>query len=178
MYLRFFIHLSTLNNAAMNVGVHILFQIMFWISSDKFPEVESLCHTILNFCEVTPYCFSPWLHQSAFPSSNYVFKNLFNEHALPSVLIYTLSSNLHCHVCEEDIMNPRLEVETKVQRGQLVPRSAQLQSQCYSYKNKCGAGLRIRALCIILTYRSVACTPGLSRYKWGVCRAQWPFLST
>ena len=40
----FFHILAIVNNAAVNIGVHIFFKLVFWISSDKSPNVELLGH--------------------------------------------------------------------------------------------------------------------------------------
>ena len=57
IYHRFLIHLSVdghsggfhilaiVNNTAMNIGVHVYsFQLVFWVSLDKYPEVELLVY--------------------------------------------------------------------------------------------------------------------------------------
>ena len=61
MYHSFFIHsfiyghlgcfqiLATVNEASVNTGVHIFFQIIVWVSLDKFPEVELLGHKAVPF---------------------------------------------------------------------------------------------------------------------------------
>ena len=58
----FFIHLPTdghlacfyilahVNNAAMNIGVHVyIFKLGLWISSDKYPDVGLLSHIVVLF---------------------------------------------------------------------------------------------------------------------------------
>ena len=38
--------LAIVNNAAMNIGVHISFQISIFVSLDEYPEVEFLGHMV------------------------------------------------------------------------------------------------------------------------------------
>ena len=68
--------LVIVNNAVMNIGVHILhpYAITFHFSIFSFvrkiPSSESTgsyCGYIFNFFEKTPYCFPQWLHQFTFP---------------------------------------------------------------------------------------------------------------
>ena len=40
---------AIVNNATMNIRVHIYFQIRVWISSDKYPEIEFLGHKVILF---------------------------------------------------------------------------------------------------------------------------------
>ena len=58
--------LATVNNAAMNIGVHVSFQIsVFVFFSDIYPGVELLGHMValfevfFFFFEKPPYCFPP-----------------------------------------------------------------------------------------------------------------------
>ena len=62
--------LAIVNNAAINIEVHIFFQ----ISVLSFLQINSQKwnHCVIRqlhfyFFEVTPFCFPQWLHQSAFP---------------------------------------------------------------------------------------------------------------
>ena len=45
-----FQHLAIVNNAAKNTGGIHLFELMFRISSVKYPEVELLGHMVVLFC--------------------------------------------------------------------------------------------------------------------------------
>ena len=52
--------LAVVNNAAMNIGVHVFFELMFSFSSEKYPEVGLMDHIValpLIF-EETPYSFT------------------------------------------------------------------------------------------------------------------------
>ena len=41
--------LATVNNAAMNIGLHVSFQISVFIFSDTYPGVELLGHMVVLF---------------------------------------------------------------------------------------------------------------------------------
>ena len=64
---RCFSCLSIVNNAAMNISVHISFQTMFssvYISSSGI--AGSCGSSIFSFLRNLPYCFPNWLHQFTF----------------------------------------------------------------------------------------------------------------
>ena len=71
-------HILTIgNSAAVNIGMHVSFQISVLVFSDMYPEVELLDHMIVLFLcfffffEKPPYCFPQWLHQFAFPPMSF-----------------------------------------------------------------------------------------------------------
>ena len=41
--------LAIVNNAAVNIGVHDFFELVFWVSSDDFSEVEFLDYEAVSF---------------------------------------------------------------------------------------------------------------------------------
>ena len=41
--------LAIVNNAVMNMGVHVSFELVFSFTSDKYPEVELLDHMVVLF---------------------------------------------------------------------------------------------------------------------------------
>ena len=62
--------LVIVNNAAVNIGVLMFFQISVLGSFRYIPRsgiAGSKGRSIFNFFEVSPYYFPQWLHQSAFP---------------------------------------------------------------------------------------------------------------
>ena len=53
--------LAVTNNAAMNIGMHVFFELVLLFSFDINPGVELLSHTAIHthsFCEMLPYRFS------------------------------------------------------------------------------------------------------------------------
>ena len=68
-------HISAVvNNAAMNIGLHISFRIsVLGVVLDIYPGVELLGHMVVLFLvfKKPPYCFPQWLHQITFPPTVY-----------------------------------------------------------------------------------------------------------
>ena len=62
--------LAIVNNTAMNIGVHLSFELVFLFFSNIYPEVELLDHMVVLFLVFVlrnSYCFPRWLHQFTFP---------------------------------------------------------------------------------------------------------------
>ena len=96
-------------------GCVYAFKLVFQISLDTAPEVESLGHKAVPFyiSEVAPYCFPQWLHQSGFPPA--VHKVPLFSTSLPVLVVCWLiddhrhsdrhevishySFNLHLFIC-------------------------------------------------------------------------------
>ena len=101
--------MDIVNNAAMNIGVHISFLISFLFSSDKYSDVELLDHMVVLFLifEEPPYCFPSWLHRFIIPPTGHesplfpisltlVFSCLFdNSHSNRSEVISHCGFELH-----------------------------------------------------------------------------------
>ena len=93
-----------INNTCVNTGVHIyLFELVFWFSFNKYPEVGLLDHLVLIVLflifKKLPYCFSWQLHQIKF--SPVVHKgSLFSTSLSSTFVISYLFDNSHSDRCE------------------------------------------------------------------------------
>ena len=64
--------LTIVNSAAVNIGVHVSFQIRVSLLLDIYLGVGLLDNRVTLFLlfKGTPYCFPQWLHQFTFPPTN------------------------------------------------------------------------------------------------------------
>ena len=78
--------LAIVNNAAVNTGLHISFQVGVFVSLDKYPEMKllDLMEVLFLIFEESPYCFPQWPHQFKFPQTAQLF--LFFT-SLPTLVI-------------------------------------------------------------------------------------------
>ena len=54
--------LTIINNAGMNIGVYVSFELVFLVFSDIYPRVEIYGSSIFSFFVKPPHCFPQWLH--------------------------------------------------------------------------------------------------------------------
>ena len=90
--------LATVNNAAMNIGVHIFLQIIvfvFWIYAQG--GVARLFGSSIKFCAKAPYCFPKW-HQNLF-SYQLCEGSLLSTSSLAFVICVLFDDN-HFDRCE------------------------------------------------------------------------------
>ena len=99
-YLGCFYTLAIVNNASMNIGVHISFQISVFFSwyIPRIGIAGSCASSILSFFKKPVYCFPQWLHQFIFPSI--VYKGSFFSTSLPTLAICVLFDDSHSNRCE------------------------------------------------------------------------------
>ena len=97
--------MAIVNNAAINIGMHISFQIsgvVFFFclfSLEKYPEVKLLDCTIVllfYFGEKIPYWFPEWLYQFTFPST--VHEGSFFTSS--TILVCSLLDNSRSDKCD------------------------------------------------------------------------------
>ena len=113
MYHIFFIHssvdghlgcfhiLAVVNNATMNIGVCVSFQISVFDFFRYIPRSRiagSYGSSIFSFIEKPPYCFSQWLHQFTFPPTEY--KGSLSYTSSPIFVICGLFDDSHSDRCE------------------------------------------------------------------------------
>ena len=89
--------LAVVNNAAVDIGVHVSFQIGGFIVFRYIPRSRiagSYGNSIFNFFAKPPYCFSSCLHQFTFSPT------IFST-SLPTFVICVLFDDNHSDRCEE-----------------------------------------------------------------------------
>ena len=100
MHLDCFHVLTTVNDAAMNIGVHASFQ-KYFLFLDVYPGVEFLGQVVFylqGFFEKASFCFLQWLHQFSFPPI--VSTGSFFSTSLPIFVICVLFGDGHSDRCE------------------------------------------------------------------------------
>ena len=82
--------LEIINNAAMNIGVHVYFQISVFFLLNIYPGVEFLGHVVVLFLVFLwkLCCFPQWLNQFTFPPT--VYKASIFSTTWPSFVICAL----------------------------------------------------------------------------------------
>ena len=112
VYHVFFIHLSvdthldcfhvltTVNDAAMNIGVCASFQkyLFFWMYTQEWNSWGMWYSIFRVFFEKASFCFLQWLHQFTFPPV--VSTGSFFSTSLPIFVICVLSGDGHSDRCE------------------------------------------------------------------------------
>ena len=90
--------LAIVNIAAMNIGVHVSFQIM--VFPDICPGVGLLDHMASLFLVFlrNSYCFPQWLHQFTFPPT--VWEDPVFSTLSPAFVICRLFNDGHSDQCE------------------------------------------------------------------------------
>ena len=89
----YFLILTTVNNAAMNMGVHIFFPVIIFVFFRWIVRSGVLDHMIILFMifKGSHYCFPKWLHQFAFPLT--VHKGWLYTTLLPRLAVSCLFDN-------------------------------------------------------------------------------------
>ena len=92
--------LATVNNTAMNAGVHTSLQIGIlilprYIASNRIAGSYGGCFQLF---EKSPYCSLHWLYQFTFPPT--VYKGSLFSTALPTFVICVLFDDIHSNQCE------------------------------------------------------------------------------
>ena len=98
--LRLLLILALVNNAAMNIVVHVSFQMSVFIFFGKIPRsgtAGSYSGSVLIFEEL-PYCFPQWVHHFTFLMI--VHKSSVFSTSLPMLVISYLFGNSHSDRCE------------------------------------------------------------------------------
>ena len=87
--------LVIVNNAAVNIGVHVSFQISVLFSLDICPSVELLSHIVVyfSFFEETSYWFPKGLYQLTFPPT--VQQSSFSFTSLLTFVVCDLFDDNH-----------------------------------------------------------------------------------
>jgi len=92
--------LVIVNNTAMNIGVHVYFQISVFFLLNIYPGVEFLGHVVVLFLVFLwkLCCFPQWLHQFTFSPT--VSKASIFSTSSPSFAICALFDFSHSDRCE------------------------------------------------------------------------------
>ena len=112
-----FFVLAIVNSAAMNIGVHVSFQITVFIFSKYLPRsgIAGLYgNSVFHYFKETPCCFPQWLHQFTFspaaPFSPHPLQHLlFIDFLMMAILTSVRINNMeHLFVCLLDLCMPSL----------------------------------------------------------------------
>ena len=93
--------LAIVNNAAVNIEMHMSFQISVFVFFRCIPRsgIAGLCgSSTFNFFEAPPYCFPQWLYQFTFPPT--VHQGFLFSTYWPALVICCLFDNSHSDRCE------------------------------------------------------------------------------
>ena len=98
--LRLFCILAIINNAAMNVGVHVSFQIHIFVLFGYIPRggIAGYGSSIFSIFEEPPYYFKQWLYPFTFLSITY--KGSLFSTSSPTFVVCSLVDDSHFDMCE------------------------------------------------------------------------------
>ena len=88
-----------LNDAAINIRVHISFQHSVWLSLQIYPSGIAGLYGGSTFCfsEEPPYCFLQWLHQFTFSPTVY-YSFIFFTSSSTFIIVFLILGGMRCYL--------------------------------------------------------------------------------